>query len=633
MMRLSWVTSLGVAGVGIVLILPAQAPAVALAERGDVISTPSSASIAPPSLAESRLRNQGDGLVVDIAARMDSRNVDGVRLDTAEVQVAVVSPNTGALVVGPVRKLAVTESELTTTMALTKAQAEAVEVWRMSLGWSAAANAVTVGMRQEADLDAVHPGIDAQAIDARIAHWGGAAPTPPVQTRGTGRPVTYVNATPNPLVLLGGPVNCMYDANYPLETGSNTNSDFLAQVNGALLPPGVTLTTATSNSGNTGDSKYATTSGLVFAAYSAAMTSTYQWFSGTSAKSTLPKLPSKSSLPPGVTGTQAQLIQSLIAQATQDSLSDGGTFDYIYDTASLAAGGAIAWAGAAEAFDLPGIDQVLAIIGVIIDDLTNSCSDVKGAFLAGATDATHPWRQFTGLYAWNGGAPFLLTSSKKVQYRPYANGMIVNVFATPLPIIPDLSSVSADQLDLNILPVSDKSLPAAMFTFTEPDYNADYPADISISGRTVTCALDGRDASSQTQAMNAITANGTSWFLTAFPTPVWQKLDNSAMGTQVMPTSPAGASAYADGMGYAAPGTPGIVTVYTSADGQNWSDPLTAAANSASVTIPASTTARLVQCTVQSVESWKNPITINGRRVIMGTRVMSDMVLGPDSNS
>ena len=128
MMRLSWVTSLGVAGVGIVLILPAQAPAVALAERGDVISTPSSASIAPPSLAESRLRNQGDGLVVDIAARMDSRNVDGVRLDTAEVQVAVVSPNTGALVVGPVRKLAVTESELTTTMALTKAQADAVEV-------------------------------------------------------------------------------------------------------------------------------------------------------------------------------------------------------------------------------------------------------------------------------------------------------------------------------------------------------------------------------------------------------------------------------------------------------------------------------------------------------------------------
>jgi hypothetical protein len=51
------------------------------------------------------------------------------------------------------------------------------------------------------------------------------------------------------------------------------------------------------------------------------------------------------------------------------------------------------------------------------------------------------------------------------------------------------------------------------------------------------------------------------------------------------------------------------------------------------VTIPASTTARLVQCTVQSVESWRNPVTINGRRVIMGTRVMSDMVLGPDANS
>jgi hypothetical protein len=604
-----------------------------MVERDRGVSVPGSVSIAPPSLAESRVRRHGDGLVVDVAARIDARVVDGPERDVAQVQVAVVSPRTGALVVGPRQSPSVTGSALTTTVALTTEQTRLLAVWGKTLGWAAAANAVTVGIRHEADIDAAHPGIDAQAIDARIAHWGGAAPTPPVEMRGTGRPVTYVNATPNPLVLLGGPVNCMYDVNYPLETGSNDKSDFLAQVNGAVLPPGVTLTTASSNSGNTGDSKYATTSTAVFAAYSAAMTSTYQWFSGTSAKSSLPKLPSKASLPPGVTGTQAQLIQSLIAQTTQDSLSAGGTFDYIYDSASLAVGGAVAWAGAAGAFDLPGIDQVLAIIGVLIDDLTNSCSDVKGAFLAGATDATHPWRQFTGLYAWNSGAPFLLTSSSKVQYRPYANGMVVNVFATPLPIIPDLSSVAADQLDLNVLPVSDKSLPAVTFTFTEPDFNADYPADISLSGRTVTCALDGRDASSQTQAMNAITASGTSWFLTAFPTPVWQKLNNSAIGTQVMPSSPAGANAYADGMGYAAPGTPGIVTVYTSADGQNWSDPLTAAANSASVTIPAATRARLVQCTVQSVESWRNPITVNGRRAIMGTRVMSDMVLGPDANS
>lgn len=633
MKRAPFATTMVIAAVGVGLLAPTQAPAASALERGSGIPAASAVQIAPPSLAEPRLSRVSDGMVVDIAVRIDAQNVAGPTRDVAEVQVAVVSPRTGAFVVGPQQALTVTGPRLTTAVKLTHEQINLLERWGKTLGWTAAANTVTVGIRHEADIDAAHPGIDAQAIDARIAHWGGAAPTPPVQTRGTGRPVTYVNATPNPLVLLGGPVNCMYDANYPLETGSNDKSDFLAQVNGAVLPPGVTLTTASSNSGNTGDSKYATTSAAVFAAYSAAMTSTYQWFSGTSAKSSLPKLPPKASLPPGVTGTQAQLIQSLIAQATQDSLSAGGTFDYIYDSASLAVGGAVAWAGAAGAFDLPGIDQVLAIIGVLIDDLTNSCSDVKGAFLAGATDATHPWRQFTGLYAWNGGAPFLLTSSSKVQYRPYANGMIVNVFATPLPIIPDLSSVSADQLDLNVLPVSDKSLPAVMFTFTEPDYNADYPADISISGRTVACALDSRDASSQTQAMNAITANGTSWFLTAFPTPVWQKLNNSAMGTQVMPTSPAGASAYADGMGYAAPGTPGIVTVYTSADGQTWSDPLTAAANSASVTIPASTTARLVQCTVQSIESWRNPITVNGRRVIMGTRVMSDMVLGPDANS
>ncbi|MEI8083577.1 MAG: hypothetical protein WCI74_17205, partial [Actinomycetes bacterium] len=580
----------------------------------------------------SRLRRLGDDVVVDVAVRVDAQNVAGPEMDVAHVQVAVVSPRTGAFVVGPQQDLTVTGSGLTTIVELTNEQVTLLNVWRSTLGWEAAARTVTVGIRHEADVDAEHPGIDAQAIDARIARWGGQAPVPPVvETRGTGRDVTYVNATPNPLVLLGGPVNCMYDANYPLETGSNQKSDFLAQVNGAVLPPGVSLTTASSNSGNTGDTKFATTSAAVFAAYSAAMTSTYQWFSGTSARTSLPKLPSKASLPPGVTGTQAQLIQSLIVQVTQDALSAGGTFGYIYDSASLAAGAGIAWAGATGAFDLPGIDQVLAIIGVLIDDLLSSCSDVQGAFLAGATDATHPWRQFTGLYAWNGGAPYLLASSKKVQYRPYANGMIVSVFASPQSS--DLSSATADQLDLNVMPGSAKQLPAITFTFTEPDYNADYPADISISGRTVSCALDGRDVPGQSQAMNAITSNGTVWFLTAFPTAVWQKLNNATIGTQTMPTSPVGANAYADGMGYAAPGTPGIVTVYTSPDGQSWSAPLAAAANSTSVTIPASTTARLIQCTVQSVESWRNPVTINGRRVIMGTRVMSDMVLGPDAKS
>ena len=632
MNRVPFAATMVIAAVGVGLLAPTQAPTASALERGSGIPAASAVQIAPPSLAEPRLRRVGDGMVVDIAVRIDAQNVAGPTRDVAEVQVAVVSPRTGAFVVGPQQAVTVTGPRLTTAVKLTPEQVGLIRMWRDGVGWAAAAQTVTVGIRHEADIDAGHKGIDAQAIDARIARWGGPAPIAVVgETRGTGRAVTYVNATPNPLVLLGGPVNCMYDANYPLETGSNNSSDFLAQVNGAVLPPGVTLTTASSNSGNTGDNKYATTSAAVFAAYSAALTSTYQWFSGTSAQSSLPKLPSKASLPPGVTGTQAQLIQSLIAQTAQDSLTAGGTFDYIYDSASFAVGGAVAWAGAAEVFDVPGIDQVMAIIGAVIDDLTNSCSDVKGAFLAGATDATHPWRQFTGLYAWNGGAPFLLTSSKKVPYRPYANGMIVNIYTSPQSS--DLSSVEADRLDANVTPLSMKELPAISFTFTEPDYNADYPADISISGRTVACALDGRDASSQTQAMNAITSTGTTWFLTAFPTAVWQRLNNSAIGTQAMPNSPAGANAYADGMGYAAPGTPGIVTVYTSADGQTWSDPLTAAANSASVTIPASTTARLVQCTVQSVESWQNPVTINGRRVIMGTRVMSDMVLGPDATS
>jgi len=631
MKRARLTTTMVIAAIGVGLLAPAQAPAAAALDQSRTGAVAPSARIAPPSLAEPRLHRVGAGMVVDVAVRVDAHNLTGPSRDAAQIQVAVVSPQTGVLVVGSPQALQVTGSRLAATVALSSEQVGLVNRWHDSLGWAAAANAVTVGIRHDVDIDAAHPGVDAQAIDARIARWGGPAPVAPViQTRGTGRAVTYVNATPNPLVLLGGPVNCMYDANYPLETGSNNSSDFLAQVNGAVLPPGVTLTTASSNSGNTGDNKYVTTSAAVFAAYSAAITSTYQWFSATAARATLPRLPAKASLPPAVTGTQEQLTESLIAQATQDAMSESGTFDYIYDSASFAVGGGIAWAGAAEAFDLPGIDQIVAIVGAVIDALVSSCDDTKGAFVAGATDATHPWRQFTGLYEWNTGYPVLLTGSKKDPYRPYANGMLATVFATAQSA--DLSSVTADQLNFNAMPLASKQT-APTFTFSEPDFNADYPADISITGRTISCALDGRDAQSQTQAMNAITTNGTAWFLTAYPTPVWQRLNNAMVGTQTMPTSPAGANAYADGMGYAAPGTPGVVTVYTSPDGQNWSSPLTAPANSSSVSIPASTTARLVQCTVQSVESWRNPVTINGRRVIMGTRVMSDMVLGPDANS
>lgn len=630
MKRPAIATAMVIAAIGVALLAPSQAPPAAAVDRGMTVVPSSAADIAVPRLAEPRVRLGADGLVVDVAVQVDAHHVSGARQDVAHLQVAVVSPETGEFVVGPQQALPVTASRLHATVALTQTQGALFEEWRRTLGWRVAANAVTVGVRHDVDTDATHPGIDAQGIDARISRWGGADPVAPMgQLRGISSNIAFVNSTPNPLVLLAGPANCIYDSNYPLQAGSDNASDFLAQLNGAVVPAGVTLTTSTSSSQDTGDNKYVTQSGSVFAAYSAAVTSTYQWFSKTSAKGTLPRIPAKGTLPAEITGSQAQLVQSLLIELAQDSTAEGAVVDNIYTGASTAAGGGLIWASAADAFDLPGIDQVLGIIGVLIDVFDTSCESSYGSLLVGATDATHPWRQFVGLYNWNVAVPELLKGPKNESYRPYVNGMVVNVWSTPQSM--DTSDVSADQLQMNFEPLPQPRQYLVTYTFAEPDNNADYPADVTISGRTVTCALDPRDKTSQQQAMNAITAHGTSWFLTGYPNAVWQKLADATTATTYMPMPWMGVNSYVDGIGYAAPGTSGVVSVYTSADGQNWSAPILAAPNSSSVTIPTGTPARLVQCTTQSVETWNDPITYNGRRVIMGTRVMSDMVLGPDA--
>lgn len=621
----------GVLGLG--LLLPPGARAAGADHR--TATAPVSTSIQPPMLVEPRLR-EGDGdFVVDVAALLDSV-AGGSAHNRAQVQVAVRSPADGEMIIGPHVDVPVTRLQVGATVALTPEQNESIRNWRTRVGAPTAARMVMVGIRHEADVNADHPGIDAQAVDARLARWQGAEPVAPIaRPREIGGTVNFANTTPNPLILLAGPANCMYDTNYPLNAGDTPGSDFLAQLNGALLMPGVTLTTKTTKSSDTQDSRYATTSSDVLNAYASAVSNNYAWFKKTATMGRyLPDLPALSTLPPEITGSQAQLIQTLLQQQAQDSLEDDGAIDQLYIDASMSLGFTLGLTAAFEVTaDVPGIDQVLAIIEDIMDVFLSSCSGTAGAFVAGATDAKHPWRQFIGLYDWaqNGkvNPQLFVAPSGETAYQPYSNGMVARVFTTPMSTSTAL--VTDDQVNALSTPASDPIGATTTFSFAEPDLNAEYPAEVSINGRTVTCGLNPKDAAGQTAAMGALTARGTQWFLTQYPQSAWQRLTDVTVATSTMPTRPSGVDAYVDAVTYLPTNADGLVSVYTSPDGTTWDDPILIPKGGATVTIPSSRTARLVQCTVQSIETWNNPVTVNGRRVVMGTRIMSDMVLGPDA--
>ena len=495
---------------------------------------------------------------------------------------------------------------------------------------------MTVAIRHEADVSTDHPGIDAQAIDAKRARWAGAEPVAPIaRPREIGGTVNFANTTPNPLILLAGPANCMYDTNYPLNAGDTPGSDFLAQLNGAMLMPGVTLTTRTTKSSDTQDSRYATTSSDVLTAYASAVSNNYSWFKKTASMGRyLPEIPARSTLPAEITGSQAQLIQTLLQQQAQDSLEEDGAIDQLYIEASMSLGFTLALASAFEVTsDVPGIDQVLAIIEDIIDVFLSSCNGTSGAFVAGATDAKHPWRQFVGLYTWAQSGKvdpqLFVAPSGETPYQPYANGMVARTFTTP--VSASTTVVTDDQLNALSTPTSDPLGATTTFAFAQPDYNAEYPADIALNGRTVTCGLNPKDVGSQSASMRALTSNGTQWFLTQYPQTAWQRLNDVRVVTSTMPTSPSGANAYVDAFTFLPANADGLMSVYTSPDGATWDAPILIPKGGSTTTIPSSRIARLVQCTSQSIETWANPVTVNGRRVVMGTRIMSDIVLGPDA--
>ena len=454
---------------------------------------------------------------------------------------------------------------------------------------------------------------------------------PPAQATDTGT-ITVLNNTPNPILVLSGPVSCIYDNAY-LFTYSKDKDSHLGGMNGSLLMAGQSVDLPIVKDASDLDSRETMyVSNTILQNWLGSVVNTYGWLLNGPLADQLPKLAAADI---GMVASEAQVIGRMVSAPAVDRLATEGVFNTFYNAISLAVGYTLDLLVAFEviAKTVPFLDQILAIVGDIIAGAENICSSThEGLFMVGAIDVVEPWRQFAGVYDWNQGLVKFAPGTKNDTYLPYANGMVAY---DQTQLVSEWDFVSDDAATTLSLPFDD-GCPGCgewTFAFTEPDpaYSANFPARIGLTGRTVSCALDPRDAARQTQVFNRFEAAGTQYFLPGWPNAVWDLIDSTSASdiTQTMPTTPAPPANYAVGLNYVPPGAQPTTTIYTSADGLTWADPVNIPAGQ-SWTIPASTPAKLVQCTVQMAETFTEVTTINGRSLIMGTRVMSDVIQGPD---
>lgn len=107
--------------------------------------------------------------------------------------------------------------------------------------------------------------------------------------------------------------------------------------------------------------------------------------------------------------------------------------------------------------------------------------------------------------------------------------------------------------------------------------------------------------------------------------------------SQLTATPPA---SYAYGWNYIPPQASGTTMIYASRDGVTWDDSVLLDPGVTTYSIPASVEARYVQCTTQATETFGVAggsaaaggivTAADGRPLLMGTRIMSDVVEGPD---
>lgn len=490
---------------------------------------------APPLSADARINAFTAGAIVNAVTRIsifrpseDSSEAVEVasgeaeeagrkrRSDEVTVQLrvrAMTNPETpmktGDWIDGPQRTIRVTNTrshyirvnlrtgEVRIRLPLTSKQAKAIRAWRTSgLNHEEAADKIRVVVTHAKDTRSDRDGYEVLHKVAAAVRYRGDPLSPPatLTTEGTTGVVTVTNSTPNPLLLMSGPVQCMYDSLYGGSTLNHPTSH-LGTLNGQTLQVGQTISVTVQNDHNISDGADDNNAQDVLDDYTDAQDTQYQSVMQTNPLG-VPHLQSDPSDPSSVDSEDLEIFKQL-AEFTYHAANDiVGTEGMAIHWSALAkkllqsTGVAYEDVDLGPAWGLFGLTSagygdllgpLMAIASGVYTIITESCaSGNKDYFILGGTDVNEPWRQFQQLYYWNYGNP-VPSNPNDVEnvpwgYVSFANGMLLNAgkWSEGIQVTEEMWNsyqLAGDRLDLYqrpYIPASGKSL----FEFIQPDADA-----------------------------------------------------------------------------------------------------------------------------------------------------------------
>ena len=554
------------------------------------------------------------------------------RADYIQVQ-AIVATSKGRLARGPVQRLDLDGPDRFSTgsrvrldkrdnvragLALTTKQ-RAVLRRQAAKGTGAAKRAAMIRVvfrhyRDGSPTSSIHE--DVASVGARARNGGHKlrlpAPRAALASSSPGQ-VRLSNGTNNPLVAMAGPNSCMYDSLYG-STYSGDHGSQLGTMNGVILAPGQSIQAYVLDDKSDLDGREDNQDGDgVLQDYNDYLNDAYAQASSQYPQD-LPELiiPDGDDESPWVDMDLS--IGFFGREVTKNVVDEEG----LWGTFAKAAGSEEglteeeidAYAPFLETVST-GVELFLEpVVELVLELLTlfdNSCMTHDGYMMVGATDQAHPWRQFAQIYDWGSANP-LVPKPGAQGFTSLANGIVGNVVTT-------IGSSTADSPSQSSQPNTANGV--STWTFTEADQPVDDPAIVSWAPGTRDVTCRPKDPAT------LIPPAGLSPRVYDMLPPYRAIRDfagNAASPSGSVPND------WLVGLHYISGDSTG--SVHYSTDGQTWSD-LDIPAGQDTVTLPGNAQAVLVKCDLQVAEVFSHATT-SGRKALMGTRIASDIVTGPD---
>lgn len=439
-----------------------------------------------------------------------------------------------------------------------------------------------------------------------------AAPAAALTSSSPGQ-VRLSNGTDNPLVVMAGPNSCMYDSLYG-STYSGNHGSQLGTMNGVILQPGQAIQAYVLNDKSDLDGREDNQDGNgVLSDYNTYLNDAYA-----QAASRYPQDLPELIIPDGDDESPWLDMDLSIGffgrEVTENVIDEEGLWGAFAQEAGSEEGLTEAEIDAfapfletvatgVEFFEEPVVEIVLELVTLF----ENSCMTHDGYMMVGATDQAHPWRQFAQVYDWGDANPTIPAPGTQ-GFASLANGIVGNV-------VQATGDVTADSPVQSSQPTTSNGVSTWMFT--EADEPVDDPAIVSWTPGTRDVTCRPKDAAALIPP-----AQVTPRVYDALP-PYLKLRDFSGNSASAAGRAP---SDWLVGLHYISGDATG--SVHYSADGQTWKD-IDIPQGQDTVTLPDSAKAVLVKCDLQVAEIFSRATT-SGRDALMGTRVASDIVTGPD---